>query len=1054
MVRRIISRVIGLAIALSVAGVLAGSQAFGAADLRAETEPTPKTVDSAFDIEDVVPAATISVNDFDYDLSDTTCTLIRYKGTAATIVLPKTAVIEGKTYNVTLGTNQDGMFQTTKSAFYESNAKSVSFEEGFAFPVDSSNLFNSCGLDELDLTGVDFSKVENMTSMFSSCFFPVSLRGMDTSHVTNMNSAFDGAHEVDLYGIDTSHVTDVRYMFRSNRADVIDLSSLNFSSVKSCYGMFYHCQATKVYFGATYMSNCGSYKNMFYECSNLETVDLCNVKVNLPRDEEHMVNMQDMFYKCTKLKKIDMAQFSCYADVQYLCYECKSLEYLDVSSMYAFGPESSGIYGIDKLQLFRPFTRANYSYRLAVEMVDKDGMLWSELPEGDRPVTELVAVKITKQPSGKMAVENTEVTFAIETNISDKETYENAFYRWQYSADDGVTWTDLRAYGKTYTFTAEMSMDNYAYRCLVNYKTKTTPSGNKADMISKAAWLLVWEESVTIESHPVSRSGFYGDPVSFRVDASGNLLKYCWQESTDNGKTWKNSSFSGADTYTLRLSCTPSVDGRLFRCIVSSGNLEKYTDIVKLESRSLISEEPSDQTVDAGEKAVFKVTSDAAGVTYQWMFSSDGGKTWQQSTATGNKTKTLKVDASIRNNRYLYYCEVTNGAYCQHSKEATLILNGVTPTPKVPTKVPTKRPTKTPTKVPTKVPTDTPTKGPTKTPTKVPTKVPTDTPTKVPTKVPTKTPTSGPTKAPTKTPTNGPTKAPTKVPTPKPGEPTVTPIPGTPTVTPVPGDPTVTPVPGTPTPEPTPAPVFSDFVERLYTCALNRASEPGGKKFWTDEVTSGRRTGGDCARYFLLEAPEFMNRNLSVEEFVETLYMTFFDRASDAEGKQGWVNAIETGKMTREVVVENFIESTEWCNICAKYSVKSGAKYHKATIASPNAIAFATRLYTCCLGRDAEEGGLNYWSLALTNLEQTGCSAAKEFFTSKEFVNFNLKDDEYVRRLYTTFMDREPEASEVDYWTGEIAGGRQTRDSVLAFFGQSEEFTNICKKYGIDRGTI
>jgi len=244
------------------------------------------------------------------------------------------------------------------------------------------------------------------------------------------------------------------------------------------------------------------------------------------------------------------------------------------------------------------------------------------------------------------------------------------------------------------------------------------------------------------------------------------------------------------------------------------------------------------------------------------------------------------------------------------------------------------------------------------------------------------------------------------------------------------------------------------FIERLYTVALNRESERDGKSYWVWEIKTGNKTGGDCARFFLLEAPEFMNRGLSVDDFVETLYKTFFDRASDAAGKKGWVDAINSGAMSRADVVNNFIESTEWCNVCATYGVRSGANWHKAEIASENAINFATRLYTCCLGREAEEAGLKYWSLALTNLEQTGCSAAKEFFTSAEFIGLKTSDEEYLRRLYKTFMDREPEASEVAYWAGEIAGGRQTRDSVLAFFGQSEEFTNVCKSYGIERGTI
>jgi len=299
-----------------------------------------------------------------------------------------------------------------------------------------------------------------------------------------------------------------------------------------------------------------------------------------------------------------------------------------------------------------------------------------------------------------------------------------------------------------------------------------------------------------------------------------------------------------------------------------------------------------------------------------------------------------------------------------------------------------------------------------------------------------------------------PTPTPTDTPTPTP-TPTDTPIPtDTPTPTPKKDKPIPTPKKNTPTPKPVPSTgKIGEFIERLYTIALDRPSEEDGKEYWVNEITSGNKTGADCGRFFLL-GEEFNNRGLNVEDFVETLYKTFFGRDSEPEGKAYWVGELKKGTKTRENVINGFIDSSEWCNICADYGVKSGAPSAKAEHASQNAIGFATRLYTCCLGREPEEGGLNYWSLALTNLEQTGCSAVREFFKSEEFTNFKLETDEYIRRLYTTFMDREPEASEVAYWAGEIAAGTQTRDSVLAFFGQSEEFTNVCKSYGIDRGTI
>ncbi len=244
---------------------------------------------------------------------------------------------------------------------------------------------------------------------------------------------------------------------------------------------------------------------------------------------------------------------------------------------------------------------------------------------------------------------------------------------------------------------------------------------------------------------------------------------------------------------------------------------------------------------------------------------------------------------------------------------------------------------------------------------------------------------------------------------------------------------------------------FDDFVERLYVVAMNRESDPEGKAFWVEKVQNGEYNGADCARFFLLTAPEFMNRKLDDSAFLEVLYNTFYDRDSDQGGKTYWMGRLKDGT-TRETVVNDFIESTEWCNVCATYGIRSGAVSHKSEIASQKATKFATRLYTCCLGRAPEEKGLQYWSLALTNLEQTGCSAANLFFTGEEFEGFGTLDDEYVRRLYKTFMDRVPQESEVSFWTGEIAKGTQTRASVLAFFGGCEEFTNICKSYGIERG--
>ena len=251
---------------------------------------------------------------------------------------------------------------------------------------------------------------------------------------------------------------------------------------------------------------------------------------------------------------------------------------------------------------------------------------------------------------------------------------------------------------------------------------------------------------------------------------------------------------------------------------------------------------------------------------------------------------------------------------------------------------------------------------------------------------------------------------------------------------------------------PTPVPKIDDFVERLYTVALGREAEAKGKKYWIDEIKAGRKTGADCAEFFLT-SPEFTNRKLSIEEFVETLYKTFFNRDSEPKGKAYWVNELKNGTKTRNEVIAGFSDSKEWCNVCATYSVKSGAKTAKAEVASDNTIKFIKRLYSYSLNRNADEKGLEYWSLALTNLEKTGAECAQFFFESPEFANQKNSDDEFLLRLYMAFMDREPDEGGKKFWMDKLKGGT-SRHEVLASFISSKEFTNICTEFGIERGEL
>jgi len=241
----------------------------------------------------------------------------------------------------------------------------------------------------------------------------------------------------------------------------------------------------------------------------------------------------------------------------------------------------------------------------------------------------------------------------------------------------------------------------------------------------------------------------------------------------------------------------------------------------------------------------------------------------------------------------------------------------------------------------------------------------------------------------------------------------------------------------------------ADFVERLYTVALGRESDPYGKSDWVSRISQGL-SAAECARGFLY-SDEFINNGNSNSVFLDILYRTFFDREADQYGKNNWLALMNSG-MSREEVITGFINSIEWANLCLTFGIESGGTASPTITVRPNdkIIAFAMRLYTTCLGRDFDPNGLEDWSGRLANHKITGTEAAYGFFFSNEFTGYGLDNAEYIKRLYRTFMDRESDPQGFDYWMNKLNSG-VSRLEVFYGFADSVEFGTICSNYGIIR---
>lgn len=243
---------------------------------------------------------------------------------------------------------------------------------------------------------------------------------------------------------------------------------------------------------------------------------------------------------------------------------------------------------------------------------------------------------------------------------------------------------------------------------------------------------------------------------------------------------------------------------------------------------------------------------------------------------------------------------------------------------------------------------------------------------------------------------------------------------------------------------------IESFVTRFYEYLLERHPDPEGLAAWSDNLRTGRENGVNVG-YGFVQSVEFQKRNLSDEDYIKVLYRAFFDREADAAGLNAWLGEMDDG-LSRLHVYRGFAESVEFSEICSRYGINRGY----VTLTAPadqneGVTKFVARCYRLCLGRRADNEGLNAWCNQIISGANSAKEAAHGFVFSDEFKNKGLSNKEYVKVLYRVFMDREADASGLTAWVQELGRGK-SREHVFNGFADSVEFHKICDKYGIYAG--
>jgi kexin len=225
------------------------------------------------------------------------------------------------------------------------------------------------------------------------------------------------------------------------------------------------------------------------------------------------------------------------------------------------------------------------------------------------------------------------------------------------------------------------------------------------------------------------------------------------------------------------------------------------------------------------------------------------------------------------------------------------------------------------------------------------------------------------------------------------------------------------------------------FVSRFYQLCLGREPDQIGLDGWVSALLEGSVTGADVALGFL-SSPEFNKQNTTDEEYLIILYQAFFNREPDPPGLSGWLWELENGT-DRSRVLDGFIFAKEFGNLCRDYGI------------SPEPVtAFVSRFYQLCLNRDPDQTSLTGWVSELLNGTKTGADMAWGFIFSREFINRNTSDEEYLYILYRALFNRELDRDGYNLWFQQLSV-LTDRGEILNGFLFAPEFYNLCDNYGI-----
>ena len=221
-------------------------------------------------------------------------------------------------------------------------------------------------------------------------------------------------------------------------------------------------------------------------------------------------------------------------------------------------------------------------------------------------------LQIVRQPSDTAAVLGEKTTFSVKALGSDLH------YRWYFKKAGLLFWTEWKGHTAAVTSAvANETWNNMQLRCVIT-------DGSGASLTSRSLTVSV-DSPIVITQQPTDATYDLGSTATFRAEATGINVGYCWYYKKSGQTEWNKWGTRTSPETSATVNST--WEGMLVKCVISGSigrTVETIPAKITVNAPLSITSQPTDMCVKIKTNTNFKIAASGIGLKYQWYLKKDG----------------------------------------------------------------------------------------------------------------------------------------------------------------------------------------------------------------------------------------------------------------------------------------------------------------------------------------------------------------------------------------------------------------------------------------------